>query len=520
MSKSDNTQRYLGGFVKVSAAIFLILAVSKLLTYGYRVIIARYFGAEQYGLFSLALMIVGWAIAIFAFGLSDGLTRFAAFYRGKNKLETVSYLFSKTRKILLISGLVGGIILFVLSDIIALNLFHDIRISMFLKIMSITVPLTIYMGPYLAMLLAFEKPVWHSFVVNVWQNLVFIGVLLIFMAFGVKSYSIAISYLLGVLGATLASTIFFMKLVKLEPVKKNKESDKAFDELVSYSWPRMFLGIVSSLFFWIDSFVLGYFAGVKDVGYYNVAVPIAVLLGFAPEILMRPFFPIINKEYAKGNLKSIREMSKQVGKWVLFANLPLLAILLIFPGAVIGVLFGPEYFVAANALRILAIGAFSYSIGLISMNLISMKGDSRRVLYTFLIAFVCNAILNFTLIPLYGLVGAAIATTLSYLILSGLFFMHSNKELQIVPLKKDALKVLLSAAIASFALWAFAKYFRPISIPALIVSGIGFLILYVLILLVTKAFDNNDKSIFNSIISKARGMPKFLPKISLNRDST
>ena len=51
--------------VKTSVIVFIGIALSKILTYGYRVIIARHYGPEVYGLFSLSLMIVGWFIVEF-----------------------------------------------------------------------------------------------------------------------------------------------------------------------------------------------------------------------------------------------------------------------------------------------------------------------------------------------------------------------------------------------------------------------------------------------------------------------
>ena len=75
----------LKGIVKSSFIIFFILISSNIVTYVYRLIIARYYGPEAYGLFSLAVMIIGFFAVIFSMGLTDGLSRFIPLYNGERK---------------------------------------------------------------------------------------------------------------------------------------------------------------------------------------------------------------------------------------------------------------------------------------------------------------------------------------------------------------------------------------------------------------------------------------------------
>src|SRR3972149_8037459 len=89
----EGLDKSLNLLVKTSFIVFIGLALSKILGYTYRIIIARYFGPEVYGLFSLALMVSGWFIAISTLGLSEGLLRFIPIYRGRKERNKISYLF-------------------------------------------------------------------------------------------------------------------------------------------------------------------------------------------------------------------------------------------------------------------------------------------------------------------------------------------------------------------------------------------------------------------------------------------
>ena len=68
--------------------------------------------------------------------------------------------------------------------------------------------------------------------------------------------------------------------------------------------------------------MIAFFKTVTEVGIYNAAVPIAWILILFPSLFMRLFFPLVTKEYGKKKIKIIRELSKQIEKWILIIILP------------------------------------------------------------------------------------------------------------------------------------------------------------------------------------------------------
>ena len=87
-SEKDNEAEINTGLkliAKSSIVVFIGVFLSKLLTYIYRILIARHFGPEIYGLYSLASIVLGLFVVVSSFGLINGLTRFIPIYRGKNK---------------------------------------------------------------------------------------------------------------------------------------------------------------------------------------------------------------------------------------------------------------------------------------------------------------------------------------------------------------------------------------------------------------------------------------------------
>ncbi len=492
---------------KSSVIVFVGLLLSKILFYIYRFVIARSFGPEIYGVFSLAIAIFTIFTIFPLLGFDRGILRFVSFYQGGKDNRKIRYLFSFSKRFLLSSSILTAIILFLLADAISLKIFHNPGLIFFLKVFSFVIPLYVFSTFYLSIIRASEKIFWYSFILNILQNVLklFSLVILIYLGFGLNS--ISYSYLLGILGMFLVSYFFcrisFPTIFEKSNLKEKNKLDlrKSFLE---YSWPLMFFGVINILFFWVNSLLIGYFKGTYDVGLYNAAVPLAALLAFFPELFIQLFFPLINKEYSRKNILFIKELSKQLGKWIFLINLPLFIIIFFFPGAIINILFGKEYIVAANVLRILVVGEFVACLMVyICDNLMSMKGRSKLILMNIVFAVIFCSLLSIFLIPKYGIIGAAISVAITQILLSIIFLIETNYYLSIIPVKRKMLKIFFVSLIPMILLF-YSRRIIPINTLSIILLGFLFLSLYLLLILTTKCLDKNDFEVLKSILNFKR----------------
>lgn len=497
-NKLDNSLKKLA---KTSIIVLVALLLSKVFTYLYRIIIARYFGPEFYGLFSLAFMIIGFFVAFFSFGISEGLLRFISLYKGKEEINKIKYIFKFSIILLFFSSIVSALILFFIAEFISLSIFHNPNLTVFLKFFSILVPLWIFSNLFLATIRAYEKIAWHSFILNILDNGVKLLFLIIFIFIGIKTNAIIFSFILGFLAMFIVS-YFVLKYSISEIFEKGSLTkslkNRIRSDLFSYSWPLLFLSFLYLIFTWIDTFVIGYFQGAVEVGFYNAAIPIALLLNFAPDIFMQLFFPLITREFARKNMKLIKELSKQIGKWIFIINLPIFLIFLLFPGTIINFLFGPQYLVAENALRFLSIGVFLSATARVSHYLISMKGKSKILLFNVIIISIVNIILNIILVPKYGISGAAFATMISYILLNLFLIIEAKKYTSIIPLKNKMIKIFL-LTIPFVGIVLFLKSLFKINILVSILLIFLFFFSYIILLLTMNCLDRNDFMILKTI---------------------
>jgi len=501
--------------VKSSLFVFFGVLFSKLFTYVYRVIIARYFGPETYGLFSLSMVVLFFLLSFFALGLQEGLLRFVPLYSGKKETQKIRYIFKFAVTIIIFSSILAGVLLYSFSGAISTFIFHEPDLAIFLKILSFIIPFFMIAYAFLAVVNGFEKIKVHSFISDFLLNLLKVVSIIILIFIGIKTNAVMLSYLIAVVIIFLI--VYFYCKSKIPEIfgkvnLKTKTKKQIRKELLKYSWPLIFSGILSGILGYIDSFVLGIYKGAAEVGFYNAAVPLAVLMVFVPGLFIRLFFPLITKEFSRKNFKVIKELSKQVVKWILIVNLPIFLLMILFPGAFINLFFGSEYLVAENALRFLVIGFMFFSMSMILNNLISMAGKTRIILINILFISVLNLILNLILIPMplifgldnsSGILGAALATTISYIVLSLIYFIQVKHYTSIIPLRRKMIRVLISVAIPTVLLIYFKK-FIPINLFTIIVQGSFFILFYLFLIIITKSLDKNDRMVLETMKNKIK----------------
>ncbi len=503
MDESKEFNSSLRLIARSSVVVFIGLFLAKIFSYVYRLIIARNYGPEAYGLFSLGLVMVSWIGVIAIFGLNDGLLRYIAMLRGKNQQKRINYLFKKSFYLLLATGLLGGILLFVFAPFISNNIFHEPGLTAFLRILSLSLPLSVIMSVFQSVLRAYEKVNLQVFLSTILTNLLQVGFIIFFVFLGIGAISIPLSYTIGVFVVFLASIIAVKRKVPEVFPKSNYKGSRLFHELLSYSWPLIFAEIIWKVFKWTDSFLIGFFRSATEVGFYNAAVPIALLLTFSSDLFMQMFVPLINKEYSKKNMGVVKQLSQQVGKWQFFTNLPVFILLFLFPEKFLEILFGNEYIVAAGSLQLLSIGVIFLSFSGVSTRLIAMAGKSKKLMFNILFMGAINLVLNILLIPRYGINGAAMSTSFSFIFLSLLVIVQAYKETKILPIRRKNLNILF-AAIISLGLLLLIKKYIALSAISFVMLAIFFLAAYTMLVLLFKGFDRNDLMIFKSFLGKLK----------------
>jgi O-antigen/teichoic acid export membrane protein len=126
-------------------------------------------------------------------------------------------------------------------------------------------------------------------------------------------------------------------------------------------------------------------------------------------IVVAPRFAAL---YAQGNRQGLQQLVATVAHWIFWPSLAIAIALIAFATPVLQ-LFGSEFATARWELSVLAIGQLvNTSVGSVGY-LMMMTGHQDRAAAVFGIAALANLVLNAIAVPLFGTIGAAVATALT-----------------------------------------------------------------------------------------------------------
>ena len=181
--------------------------------------------------------------------------------------------------------------------------------------------------------------------------------------------------------------------------------------------PFVFIGSMYIINSRTDILMLGALKGTQAVGIYFAVSRGAQLIDFVTNAANTVLAPNLASLYAEGKNEQIQRILIQSSRIVSLTSLPIIIGLIIFGSWYLS-LFGSEFTQGKNALIVLCVGQIvnvaTGSVGL----LLNMTGNERHTSISRAGSTILNIILNALLIPQWGIVGAAVATASSSILMS------------------------------------------------------------------------------------------------------
>jgi O-antigen/teichoic acid export membrane protein len=190
------------------------------------------------------------------------------------------------------------------------------------------------------------------------------------------------------------------------------------------------------------------------VGLYQAASQISIIAPLVLTGFNQIFTPMMADLFHGGESERLSELYRVSTKWAVLMLLPVAATAMLVPGSLLVALFGPGFEHAAWSLRILMTGqlvnAATGAVGILLM----MSGNHRIWMWLGTAALGLNLVLNTLLVPRYGIIGAAWATSISLVFLFPAAMWMVGRKLRLSPYDRRGLKLVLAAFVSALAVVA------------------------------------------------------------------
>ena len=405
---------------------FVASVANMLIGFVIMVLLGRYLGAGDLGLYRMTSTIYGIAMLIAAIGIPAAVIKYVAEF--KDDKTKFNQIVSSCVITSLFSGIVFIALFFFSSGIFA-EIFNMPALSGLIKILSPVFPFALVGGALLGLLNGLREMKKYAAAMIIQSVLmVIVTVLLIYYGFGVAG---------AVIGIVFSSFGFCLFLIWTA----RKYFEITFSEYIPTTKRMLRFGAqifganaINMINYQADIILIGYFLTVTDVGYYAVAVGLSRFFWIIPQAIQTILYPATSEYWSNNNHSALQTMIDKSMKYSACVLLPIGLGVGFFAKDIITTIFGAGFGYSVLPLQILIVGTIingstSRSIG----GSLSGVGRPDLDLWKVGISAMSNIILNIFLIPYFGIVGAAVATTTSLSMASalGIFFIIRTLHVKI-----------------------------------------------------------------------------------------
>ncbi len=412
--------------IKGASSTFLLKIVGLLVGYGLAIFITNKFGAFVFGQYVTALLIVEILSIISRLGIDTALVRFISRYVHKGASSLINQLFFKSIALVTLSAVVFTLLLLFFSDYIAnfMNLDEE-----YLLIVSFSfIPLVLFHMNTQA-IRGLKQMMSFSFLNNVAITLFTFILMVVLVAFSTSEKLPIYAYVMSVFVMTISSYFlwFFHRAKIVDSKQNNSESELSTKALFKVSIPLLLGQSMMLIMGKVDLFMLANMTSSDKVGIYNIALKLSMLAYMGLMAVNSIAAPKFSEIHSSGDIDALKKIVQQSTKTIFWVTFPVILLFLIFPDTILGV-FGDEFKLAAMALIILSISkmfsAISGSVG----TFLQMVGKQNVFQNILIFTAIINIVLNYTLIPKYGIDGAAFASAISGVIWNVLMIIYIKKN--------------------------------------------------------------------------------------------
>lgn len=489
---------------KIAQGTFFIFAITFFglgLNYLYNIFLARWLGAERFGLYALGLSVFNLLATLSLMGLDNAALRFIPGVSSVGDFPSMKKIIRNTLRLGCFTG-VGAAILLAVSGSYLSNVLYQTRdLEPVFLAFAFAIPAYVFSSILLSTLQALQDVRWRMVVRYVSEPLarILLTAMLLFLGWALKAALIGfiVALWVSVVIAYIGLTRILKKIdTHVGPVE---HAEPTRVDIMGYVLPLLFGMLFSAAANRSDVILLGYFNGAKDTGIYAAALISAAILSIIIQSLESFMAPLLSESLALGKRQQTREIYTLSLRWSVLLGFPLLFCFILFSREILG-FYGEDFQRAALCFVLLTIGQFINLATGSANSILLVLGKSKVVMINEFFKSVLQIAMNIFLIPLYGIVGAAISMLVSLTALNVLRLVEVYKILGIQPYEGDLMKPVAAAAAISLLIVLGKGVINGSAALGMIPAGT---VLYFL-LIVSMGLKDQDRKAVEAIIKGIR----------------
>lgn len=418
--------------INKSIKVLLLRVFGIFLFFSLTLFLTNYFDPELVGKYDFSRSLIMSVGILSVFGMHQSIVYYSGFLVSKNSIGELKRIY---KKMLIITSVISALIVcasFLISNE-TINFVFEKNIS---SIVTKSFLALLFYGITMLnidVFRAINKVYISEIFRNIFRYLAFI-IAVIILYFTNNNQLLVDVFLLNFLFLALLSTCYLLFYFRKADTFKT-DIRISYRAILKRSGPMAMSATAYILMQSVDVILLSKFTDFEMVAFYSVAIKLTTMISIVLASVNAVQAPKVAEFFSSGDFVKLNTIIKKSTRLIFFLTFPAIILLTLLSNFILE-LFGPNYIIAQNSLYILVIGqsinALCGSVG-VYMNMTGKQNVFQKILLS---ALILNIVLNWVLIPIYGINGAAFATSFS--------MIFWNLITVVYIYKKDKIKTFLT----------------------------------------------------------------------------
>lgn len=463
-----------GNVIRGLKATLVSRVISVVARGGLILVLTRYLlDTREYGLLFFAISVFGVAQLFASLGLAKSGAKFISQYSEKDPTQ-IPHILSTVLKYRMIMAVVVGTPFLFLGGWLA-ELLNEPAVGPLLRL-GVGYLFAQSVLKYTTLTFQGLNRVFWSAVIGIVSSvgqLVFVAGF-VFLDFGIRgamigyivNYAVAAAF-----GLTIIYTKFYREYDRADTMESGLRR-----RIRRYSIPLTATKGANVLDKRIDTILLGVLANPVAVGYYTLGKQVTDFVIAPASSLGFSIAPTYGQKKESDDLSHAARVYESTFEYILLLYIPAAVGLALVAEPMIRYVFNTDYLGAVPVVQIFSIFIIFQAIDKITNDALDFLGRSTARAYSKGLSAAANFVLNLLLIPLYGVVGASVATVLTYGLMVAVNLYIMRQELPIKPayLAKRGVKIMgVSAAMGVVVLFALPYITSLVTLFGAIAVGVA-----------------------------------------------
>ena len=410
----------------IAGNVFAVRTASALLALASQVLLARWMGSFEFGIY---IYVWTWVLMIGALsdvGLSSATRRFIPEYSENKSFERLRGFITGSRWLAFTIAATIGILGALAVSIFNPWLSHFTIIPLYLACFAIPIYGLVQVQAGIAQ--SYDWPNLALMPFYIWRQLIITA--LVGLVWLIGAPADAVTAMAIAVATTWAVTIVQSSLLSRRLRDKVPPGGKIFEPKVwfSTSLPIFVVEAFYLLLTYVDIIALEQLSSPHDVASYYAGARLIGVVAFVYFAIANAAAHRFTEYHVSGDRRRLADFFSETVRWTFWPSFVACAVILGFGRPLLS-LFGNGFESGYDVMFILAIGLLARAAVGPAERLLNMLGERKQCTIVYGTAFTINLVLCTVLIPRFGIEGAAIATSTALAVESAMFYSVAKRRL-------------------------------------------------------------------------------------------